>query len=67
MGYQFIKADVRDRIAFIEMDRKRELNALSYGMMKEIHQVFNQVLKESSERSTAFHHRRGSELFPARC
>ena len=49
MGYQFIKADVRDRIAFIEMDRKRELNALSYGMMKEIHQVFNQVLKESSE------------------
>jgi enoyl-CoA hydratase/carnithine racemase len=49
MEYQFIKADVRDRIAFIEMDRKRELNALSYGMMKEIHQVFSQFLNESSE------------------
>jgi len=49
MEYQFIKADVRDRIAFIEMDRKRDLNALSYGMMKEIHQVFSQFLHESSE------------------
>ena len=49
MGYQFIKADMRERIAFIEMDRKHELNALSYGMMKEIHQVFTHVLNESSE------------------
>jgi len=49
MGYQFIKEDVRDKIAIIEMDRKRDLNALSYGMMKEIHEVFSHYLYESSE------------------
>ncbi len=49
MEYQFIKADIRDKIAIIEMDRKRELNALSHGMMKEIHQIFTQVLNDSSE------------------
>ena len=49
MEYQFIKADVRDRIAIVEMDRKRDLNALSHGMMKEIHQVFTRFLNESSE------------------
>ena len=37
MEYQFVKVEVRDQIASIEMDRKRELNALSSGMIKEIH------------------------------
>lgn len=49
MDYQFIKVDLRDKIAIIEMDRKRELNALSYGMMKEIYQVLSKLLSESSE------------------
>jgi enoyl-CoA hydratase/carnithine racemase len=49
MEYQFIKAEVRDRIALVEMDRKRELNALSFGLMREIHHVFSSVLHESSD------------------
>ncbi|HPI91556.1 MAG TPA: enoyl-CoA hydratase/isomerase family protein [Deltaproteobacteria bacterium] len=49
MEYQFIRADVRGQIAIIEMNRKRELNALSSGMMKEIHQVFERFLQESSD------------------
>ncbi|HPC47761.1 MAG TPA: enoyl-CoA hydratase/isomerase family protein, partial [Deltaproteobacteria bacterium] len=49
MGYQFIKADIEGQIALIEMDRKRELNALSFGMMREIHHVFARVLHETSE------------------
>lgn len=49
MDYQFIKVDLRDKIAIIEMDRKRELNALSYGMMKEIYHILSKLLSESSE------------------
>lgn len=49
MGDQFIKVNVSDQIAIVEMDRKRELNALSYGMMKEIHQIFRQVLLDTSD------------------
>jgi enoyl-CoA hydratase/carnithine racemase len=51
MKYEFVKAEVRDEIVIIEMDRKRELNALSYGMLNEIHQVFTQFLtKEENAR-----------------
>jgi enoyl-CoA hydratase/carnithine racemase len=49
MEYQFIKAGVRDEIATIEMDRKRELNALSSGMLKEIYQVFTRFLTEEMD------------------
>ncbi|HNQ86924.1 MAG TPA: enoyl-CoA hydratase/isomerase family protein [Deltaproteobacteria bacterium] len=49
MGNQFIRTDVRGQIAVIEMNRKHELNALSFGMMKEIHQVFGQFLQDSSD------------------
>ncbi len=49
MEYQFVKVEVRDEIATIEMDRKRELNALSYGMLKEIHKVFTHFLNEATD------------------
>ncbi len=49
MGDQFLRTDLRGQIAIIEMDRKRELNALSFGMMKEIHRVFSQFLQETSD------------------
>jgi enoyl-CoA hydratase len=49
MEYQFVKVGVRDEIATIEMDRKRELNALSSGMLKEIYQVFTRFLTEEMD------------------
>lgn len=49
MEYQFVKVGVRDEIATIEMDRKRELNALSSGMLKEIYQVFTRFLAEEMD------------------
>jgi len=49
MEYQFVKVGVRDGIATIEMDRKRELNALSSGMLKEIYQVFTRFLAEEMD------------------
>lgn len=49
MGYQFIKADISGQIAIVEMDRKRELNALSFGMMREIHHIFKTVLHDPSD------------------
>lgn len=48
MAYQFVKADITDAVAVVEMDRKHELNALSFGLMREIHHVFSSVLHESS-------------------
>lgn len=49
MEYQFVKVGVKDEIATIEMDRKRELNALSSGMLKEIYQVFTRFLAEEMD------------------
>jgi enoyl-CoA hydratase len=48
MDYQFIKVEVSGGIALVEMDRKHELNALSYGMLSEINHVFSSFLKEES-------------------
>lgn len=48
MDYQFIKVEVAGDIAWVELDRKHELNALSYGMLSEINQAFSSFLTEDS-------------------
>ena len=48
MDYQFIKVEVTGEIALVEMDRKHELNALSYGMLSEINHAFCSFLREES-------------------
>jgi enoyl-CoA hydratase/carnithine racemase len=49
MDYQFIKVDIDGEIAVIEMDRKHELNALSKGMLTEIHHVFSSFLSQDND------------------
>jgi len=48
MEYQFIKVNFYDEIAVVEMDRKRELNALSQGMLSEIKHVFSSFLQDGN-------------------
>ncbi|MRR35845.1 enoyl-CoA hydratase/isomerase family protein, partial [bacterium] len=48
MDYKFIRVEVTGDIAVVEMDRKHELNALSYGMLSEIHHAFSSFLKEGN-------------------
>ncbi len=48
MDYQFIKVEVAGDIAWVELDRKHELNALSNGMLSEIHHAFSSFLKEGN-------------------
>ncbi|HHO76476.1 MAG TPA: enoyl-CoA hydratase/isomerase family protein [Deltaproteobacteria bacterium] len=49
MEYQFVKVSTYDAIAVVEMDRKRELNALSQGMLSEIKKVFASFLTEGND------------------
>ncbi len=48
MEYKFIKLEVTGEIAWVEMDRKHELNALSYGMLSEINHAFSSFIKEGN-------------------
>jgi len=48
MEYEFIKVDIQDKMAFVEMNRKPEMNALSYGMLEEICHIFKLFVKEDS-------------------
>lgn len=48
MDYKFIKVEVTGEIAWVELDRKHELNALSYGMLSEINHVFSSFIKEGN-------------------
>jgi enoyl-CoA hydratase/carnithine racemase len=48
MEYKFIKVDISEEIAVVEMNRKHELNALSMAMLKEIDHAFTAFLKEES-------------------
>jgi enoyl-CoA hydratase len=48
MDYKFIKLEVTGEVAWVEMDRKHELNALSYGMLSEISHVFTSFIKEGN-------------------
>jgi enoyl-CoA hydratase/carnithine racemase len=48
MKYQFIKVEVSENIATVTMDRKHELNALSYGMLSEINHVFSSFLTDGN-------------------
>lgn len=48
MDYKFIKLEVTGEIAWVEMDRKHELNALSYGMLSEINHAFSSFIKEGN-------------------
>ncbi|MGC9324002.1 MAG: enoyl-CoA hydratase/isomerase family protein [Desulfomonilia bacterium] len=49
MDYRFIQVDVSEEIATVEMNRKRELNALSSGMLMEISDVFSRFLPEKPD------------------
>ncbi|MFY9399273.1 MAG: enoyl-CoA hydratase/isomerase family protein [Desulfomonilia bacterium] len=46
MEYQFIRAEVSDDIATVTLNRRRDLNALSLGMLSEINHVFSSFLKD---------------------
>ncbi|HQI01801.1 MAG TPA: enoyl-CoA hydratase/isomerase family protein [Deltaproteobacteria bacterium] len=48
MEYKFIKLEVTGEIAWVEMDRKHELNALSSGMLSEINHAFTSFIKEGN-------------------
>ncbi|MEA2102164.1 MAG: enoyl-CoA hydratase/isomerase family protein [Thermodesulfobacteriota bacterium] len=49
MAYEFIKLSFRDDTAVLEMNRKHEMNALSYGMLKEIDHAFTHSLGRDSQ------------------
>jgi enoyl-CoA hydratase/carnithine racemase len=49
MDFQFLKTEVRDEIAIIEMDRKRDINALSYGMLDEIHKAVSHFIRKEDD------------------
>jgi enoyl-CoA hydratase/carnithine racemase len=49
MDYQFIKVDINEELAVVEMDRKHELNALSKGMLTEIKHVFYSFLQADND------------------
>ncbi len=49
MEYQVLKVDVQDNIAIVELDRKKELNALSGRMIAELHDVFGHFLPDNDE------------------
>jgi enoyl-CoA hydratase/carnithine racemase len=49
MEFQFLKTEVRDEIAIIEMDRKRDINALSYGMLDEIHKAVSHFIRKEDD------------------
>lgn len=48
MDYKFIRLEVTGEVAWVEMDRKHELNALSYGMLSEINHAFTSFIKEGN-------------------
>lgn len=49
MDYEFIKVEIKNEIAVIEMNRKHELNALSRGMLAEIKHVFSSYLNQEKD------------------
>lgn len=49
MDYEFIKIEIKDEMAVVEMNRKHELNALSRGMLIEIKHVFSSFLNEKDD------------------
>jgi enoyl-CoA hydratase/carnithine racemase len=48
MEYSLIRIEVENQIAIVEMNRKKELNALSTAMMRELDSAFASFLKEDS-------------------
>ena len=48
MEYSLIKIEVENHIAILEMNRKKELNALSMAMLRELDMAFASFLKEGS-------------------
>lgn len=49
MDYRFLKFDVTDGVAVVEMDRKKELNALSQEMMGELYHVFGRLIPKRDD------------------
>lgn len=48
MKYQFIRVEVSEDIATVTMNRKRDLNALSLGMLSEINHSFSSFVQDGS-------------------
>jgi len=49
LEYSFIKLEVIDSVAVVEMDRKKELNALSLEMMGELYHVFGRLIPKRDD------------------
>lgn len=49
MDYQFIKVEINEELAVVEMNRKHELNALSKGMLTEIKHVFSSLQQADND------------------
>ena len=49
MEYQCIRVERSNAIATVELDRKRELNALTYTLLTEIDHAFNQTLQDDPD------------------
>ncbi|OPZ60098.1 MAG: putative enoyl-CoA hydratase echA8 [Deltaproteobacteria bacterium ADurb.Bin510] len=49
MDYQFLKFEVIEGVAVVEMDRKKELNALSQEMMGELYHVFGRLIPKRDD------------------
>jgi enoyl-CoA hydratase/carnithine racemase len=64
MDYKLLKVDFTGNIAIVEMNRKREINALSAGMLQEINHLFGHSLNQNKDiRSVIF--TGGDECFSA--
>jgi enoyl-CoA hydratase/carnithine racemase len=49
MEYSLIKVEVENHIAIVEMNRKKELNALNMTILKELDNAFSSFTKEDSD------------------
>jgi len=49
MEYKLLKVDTSDKIGFVKMDRRHELNALSIRMLEEIDHVFKEFMENRDD------------------
>lgn len=52
MDYKLLKVDFINNIAIVEMNRKHEINALSFEMLQEINHVFSHYLDQNKDISS---------------
>jgi enoyl-CoA hydratase len=49
MAYQFINCEVKDKIAYVTINREKALNALNLAVIGEIRGTFNDILKTDAQ------------------